>query len=131
MAFNVGKYVKGTAKAIGNRVLDDVVSSAASKLPQSTVSAARSTAESLFNIGASYESISAFATQKTDSLVNESAEVYYALAGKDPVRAAASDIKSRRRANLDRVDIILEESNPTTKIARRKSDASMILDAIV
>lgn len=131
MAFNVGKFVKSTGKAIGSRVLDDVVSSAVSKLPQSTVSAARSTAESLFNIGASYESISAFATQKTDSLVNESAEAYYALAGKDPARAAASDIKSRRRANLDSIDIILEESNPSTKIARKKSDASMILDAIV
>jgi len=125
MAFNVGRFVKSSAKSVSNRILQDVITAASSKLPLNTVIASRSTAESLFNVGASYQSISAFATQRTDALVRDNAEEYFALAGKDPARASASDIASLRREGIDRDTARhLNEINPTTKIRMKKREAS-------
>jgi hypothetical protein len=125
MAFNVGKFVKSSAKSVGNRILQDVITAASSKLPLNTVIASRSTAESLFNVGASYQSISAFATQRTDALVRDNAEEYFALAGKDPARASASDVASVRRDGINRDTARhLNEINPTTKIRMKKREAS-------
>jgi len=124
MAFNVGKFVKSTAKSAANRMLNDIVTSATSKLPLNTSLAARSTIDSLFNVGASFESISAFATQRTDSLINDNAETFFALAGKDPARAAAADIERLRHGGLDQnTNYFLEEVNPSTKIKRKKREA--------
>lgn len=132
MAFNVGKFVKSSAKNVANRVLDDVVSAATSKLPLSFQSSARSTADSLFNVGASFESVSAFATQRTDSIINQGADVFFALAGKDPARAAAVDIAKRRRSNIDDADTYIQEINPSTKIAAKKREqAAAIIDAVI
>jgi hypothetical protein len=131
MAFNVGNFVKSSAKSIGNKLLDNVVSSVTSQLPQSLVSSARSTADTLFNVGASFDSISAFAAKKTDSLVNQKAEMYYALAGKDPARIAGADLKRLRTRALETVDEYIEDVNPSTKVAKKKLNASMILDAVI
>jgi len=131
MAFNVNKFVKSAGKSIGGKILDNVISAATSKLPMGLLSSATSTAESLFNVGASFESISAFSTQKTDSIVNQSAEMYYALAGKDPARVAGADLKLLRRSSTQSLGVHLQEINPTSKIASKKKYASVILDAIV
>lgn len=132
MAFNVGKFVKSAAKNVANRVLDDVVSSATSKLPNSLQSTARSTADSLFNVGASFESVSAFATQRTDSIINQGGDIFFALAGKDPARAAAVDIAKRRRGNTEDLSTFVEEVNPSTKIAMKKREqAAAIIDAVI
>lgn len=131
MAFNVGNFVKSAAKDVGGKMLDDVISNATSKLPSSLLSSASSTAQSLFNVGASFDSISAFATKKTDAIVNQGSDMFYALAGKDPARVAAADLKKLRRRGLENVDTYLSDINPSTKIAAKKKNASMILDAIV
>lgn len=125
MAFNVGKFVKSAAKSVGSRMLEDVITAASSKLPLNTVLAARSTADSLFNVGASYESISAFATLRTDALIRDNAEEYFALAGKDPARSSASDITSLRRGGVDKdTSYFLNEVNPSTKIKGKKQEMS-------
>ncbi len=131
MAFNVGKFVKNTAKSAGDRILGDIISSATSGMPINLISSAKSTAESLFNVGASYESISSFASQKTDSLVNQGSDFFYALAGKDPARASAADIKQRRRVNLDSIDTFLDEINPSTKIKSKRKEVDIILNAVL
>ena len=131
MAFNVGSFVKSTAQSIGQRLINDVVSSVTSGLPMNLSSSAKSTAETLFNVGSSFKSISAFASQKTDSLVNQGSDIYYALAGKDPARASAADIKNLRRSNLD-TSKYLSEVNPSTKIKKkRREDASIIMNAVL
>ena len=131
MAFNVGKFVKSAGKSIGNKMLDNLVSSVTSQLPMNITSSAKSTADSLFNVGASFDSISAFAAQKADTLVNQKAEVFYGLAGKDPARVASADLKRLRSRAVDDVGQYLNDVNPTTKIASKKKDSSMIMDAIV
>lgn len=131
MGFNVGKFVKRTGKSIANRVIDDVVTAATSGLAQSTKAAADSIAQSQFNIGASFQSISAFATQRTDSIVNDGADVFFALAGKDPVRAAAADIERLRRGAVNDINLAVAELIPQTKInnKRKDQDGISILDA--
>lgn len=132
MAFNVGNFIKSAAKTVGNKMLDNIVSSVTSQLPMNITSSARSTAESLFNVGASFDSISAFAAKKTDSLVNQKAEVYYGLAGKDPSRVASADLKKLRSRATEDTNQFLNDINPSTKIAsKKKKNASIIMDAIV
>ena len=131
MAFNVGKFVKSASKSAVGSALDDIVGAATSKLPMGLISSAQSTVDSLFNVGASFESISAFATRKTDSIVNQNADVYFALAGKDPVKTAAADIARLRRANTDDVKKHLSSINPTTAINAKKREAAAIIDAVI
>ena len=131
MAFNVSNFVKTAAKSVQGKLLDTVISAATSKLPISLQSSASSTAQSLFNVGASFDSISAFSSQKTDSIVNQGSDMFYALAGKDPARVAGADLKKLRRRGLENVDTYLSDINPSTKIAAKKKNASMILDAVL
>lgn len=131
MAFNVSNFVKTAAKSVEGKLLDSVISAATSKLPISLLSSASSTAQTLFNVGASFDSISAFSSKKTDSIVNQGSDMFYALAGKDPARVAAADLKKLRRRGLENVDTYLSDINPSSKIAAKKRNASMILDAIV
>ena len=131
MAFNVSNFVKTAAKSVQGKLLDTVISAATSKLPISLQSSASSTAQSLFNVGASFDSISAFSSQKTDSIVNQGSDMFYALAGKDPARVAGADLKKLRRRGLENVNTYLNDINPSTKIAAKKKNASMILDAVL
>jgi hypothetical protein len=131
MAFNVNNFVKSAAKSVEGKMLDGIISSATSKLPISLLSSASSTAQSLFNVGASFDSISAFATKRTDSIVNQGSDMFYALAGKDPARVAGAELKKLRRRGLENTDTYLNDINPSTKIAAKKKNASMILDAII
>lgn len=131
MAFNIGKFVKSAAKTVGNKVLDDIVSSVTSQLPMNISSSARSTAETLFNVGASYDSITAFAAQKADTIVNQKSEIFYGLAGKDPARVASADLKKLRSRAVEDTNQYLTDVNPSTKIASKKRDASIIMDGVV
>ena len=131
MAFNVSNFVKTAAKSVQGKLLDTVISAATSKLPISLQSSASSTAQSLFNVGASFDSISAFSSQKTDSIVNQGSDMFYALAGRDPARVAGADLKKLRRRGLENVNTYLNDINPSTKIAAKKKNASMILDAVL
>lgn len=131
MAFNIGKFVKSAAKTVGNKLLDDVVSRVTSQLPMNITSSARSTAETLFNVGASFDSITAFAAQRADTIVNQKAEVFYGLAGRDPARVASADLRRLRTRAIEDPNEFLNEVNPATRIENRRRDASVILDGIV
>lgn len=133
MSFNPQSFVKNTAKTVADRIIGDAVSKATNGLPLSLLSSAASTAESLFNAGASFESISALTSQKTDSLINSGSDVYYALAGKDPARASAAEIKSRRTGGgSEDTSFYLNNINPTTAINNKRArDAEVIMGAII
>lgn len=131
MAFNIGKFVKSAAKTVGNKLLDDIVSQVSSQLPMNITSSARSTAETLFNVGASFDSITAFAAQRADTLVNQRAEVFYGLAGRDPARVASADLRRLRTRAVEDTNQFLNDVNPSTKIENKRRDASVIMDGIV
>lgn len=131
MAFNTGKFIKSAAKTVGAKMLDNIVSSVTSQLPMNVTSTAQSTAETLFNVGASFDSITAFAAQRTDSIVNQRAEMFYGLAGRDPARVASADLRRLRSRAVEDINLFLNDVNPSTRIASRKRDASVILDGII
>lgn len=133
MAFNVGKFVKNQAKSAVKRIIDDIVGKSSSGLPRSSELIANSTAQSLFNIGASYESVSAFATSKTDGIVSGGDPHYAAVAGKDAAKKAGnSSAAQSRTAGSDDLNTYIDKVNPQTAIATKKANKSVeILTAIV
>lgn len=132
MAFNVNDYVKSTAKTVANRLINNLTTSASTAGGSNLLSSASNISQALFNVGASFESISSLASQQTDALVSSGASVFYKLAGKDTTKVIGSDISSTRRANLDDINVYLTQINPSTKIAsKRKSDSSVIIDAVM
>lgn len=133
MAFNVGKFVKNQAKSAVKRIIDDIVGKSSSGLPRNSELVANSTAQSLFNIGASYSSVSAFTTSKTDGIVSGGDPHYAAVAGKDAAKkAGSSSVASARTIGNDNVNTYMNKINPQTAIANKKAKKSVeILTAIV
>ena len=64
MAFNVGNFVKNTAQSAVDKLVNDVVGKVTSGLPMASQLLASSSAQTLFNIGASYESVQALTSKK-------------------------------------------------------------------
>lgn len=131
MAFNVGNFIKGAAKPIVDRLLDDVISQTSRGLPMNVTSSAKSISESLFNAGSSFESISSLTSQKTDAIVNQGPDIFYALAGKDPARASAADLRRLRNINSDSTEHYINNINPSSAIeAKRRRDNEIIISAV-
>lgn len=131
MAFNVSNYVKSTAKNIVNRVVDGATTTAIAGAPRNAQLIARSTAQTLFNIGASYDSVEAFSTQKTDTIVSNASDEYFAIAGKSPSRVAANELSALRRTSSESAQIYLKEINPQTKVANSKSKQEFVTYTVV
>ena len=131
MAFNVGNFVKDTAKSAVNKLVDDAVGKISSGLPMNTKLIADSAAKSLFNIGASYESVQALAAAKTDNIISGGADEFFALAGKAVNRTGGVNLKDLRRLGEESLNSYLRNINPTTKIAsKRKRDELEILSVL-
>ena len=131
MAFNVGNFIKSNAKTIVNRIVDNATTTAISGGARNAQLIAKTTAQSLFNIGASFDSIEAFATQKTDTILSGSSDEYFALAGKSPSRVASSSLSSLRRTNSESTQVYMADTNPETKIANAKSNQKFISYTVV
>jgi len=131
MAFNAGKYIKNTAKSSVERMVNNVVSDIVSGLPGSTTLITSSTAQTLFNIGASFDSVSAFASSRTDNIISGAADEFFAIAGRTVNRAAGVDLSNLRSVSRESLNVYLQQINPTTKIAsKRGRDEYEILSVI-
>lgn len=129
--FNVKSYVKGAALSAGQRMVNTVIAGATRGLPMNILSSATSTAESLFNAGSSFQSISSITSLKTDSLVNRGSDIYYAIAGKDPARVASAALRELRSVGAGDSDHHVYHVNPSSAIrAKRLRDADVILSAV-
>lgn len=131
MAFNVGSFVKNTAKSAVQRLKDNVVGNVVAGLPSNSKLVASSTAESLFNIGSSYSSVSAITAVTTDTIImGGAADDYFAMAGKNTSRTAGSSIRSLRQIGNESTQSYLNDLNPATKIAAKaESNQTTILSA--
>ena len=131
MAFNVGSFVKNTAKSAVQRLVHNVVGNVVSGLPSNSTLIANSTAETLFNIGSSYSSVTATSSIKTDSIISGAANDYFGMAGKDTSRTVSSTIKALRQSGNEDTQTYLNNINPTTKIAAKsESNQVTILSAV-
>ena len=131
MAFNVGNFVKDTAKSAVTRTVDNIVGNAVAGLPLSTSLIASSSAQTLFNIGSSYESVSALTSVRTDNIISGASDAFFALAGRSVDRAGGVPISQLRRAgSSESLSLFLQEINPSTKINNRKRDQYEILSVL-
>lgn len=121
MAFNVGNFIKSTAKSAAEKTIDRIVGNVVSGLPMNTRSIASSTASSLFNLGASYDSIQSLASSRTDSIVSRGADEFFAFAGRDVNRSSSADIAKSRMSSKTTTDAYIKGTNPETKIAGRRN----------
>ena len=122
MAFNVSNFVKSTSKTLAGRVVDTATTTAISGGARNAQLIAKTTAQSLFNIGASFDSVEAFSTQKTDTILSGASNEYFAIAGKSPSRVAAGGLPALRRTGNETTNIYINEINPQTKVANAKKD---------
>lgn len=131
MAFSADKFVKNTAKSAAEKIVTDVVSKTVSGLPMSSKLIASSTAQSLFNVGASYESIQALSAQKTDAIISGASNDFFALAGKAVGRVAGANISKLRRSGNEDINQFLDKINPATKIKNsKKSNTPEIISVL-
>ena len=126
MAFNVGNFVKSTSKSIVNRIIDNATSTAIAGGSRNAQLIARNTAQSLFNIGASFDSVEAFSTQKTDTILSGASNEYFALAGKSPSRVVAGALNSLRRTGNESTQVYVNRINPQTKVANAKGGQQFV-----
>ena len=124
MAFSVDSYVKDTSKSAAAKIVGDVVNKTISGLPMSTKLIASSAAQTLFNVGASYESIQALSAQKTDALISGASNDFFALAGKAASRVAGANVSKLRRTATEDINQFLSKINPATKINKKKASSS-------
>lgn len=131
MAFNVGNFVKNTAQSAVDKLVNNVVGQITSGLPMASQLLASSSAQTLFNIGASYESVQALTSQKTDSIISGGAAEFFALAGKDITKAASINVSKLRRSALEDINTFLNDINPATKIANKKRKDELEILSVV
>jgi hypothetical protein len=121
MAFNVSNYVKDADKPFTNRIVDPIINVSTYGLPAGTSTIASSTAAQLLNTGMSTTQVEDLVAARTDNAINGGADEFYAIAGKDPTRAARVSLQKLVRDRMNSSDY-LANVNPKTKIAAHKSD---------
>lgn len=131
MAFNVKDFVKDSVKSPVERIIDTVVSAVSNGKPNGSKGMAESTAKSFFDVASSYESISAFSSIKTDSIVSGAADEYFAFAGKNSQRASRTDLSRLRRLSTEDTNSYLNNVNPATKIGAVKKGNTIDIISVV
>ena len=121
MGFDVGSFIKDSAKSILGSAVDNIIGNVVSNLASNSRLPAKNVAESMFNIGASYQSVSAFAALKTDGIISGASNEFYALSGKDPNRTNQAKISDLRNTSTTDKLSYLKNINPPTKIADAKT----------
>lgn len=130
MGFDVGSFIKDSAKSILGSAVDNIIGNVVSNLASNSRLPAKNVAESMFNIGASYQSVSAFAALKTDGIISGASNEFYALSGKDPNRTNQAKLSDLRNTSTTDTLTYLRSINPGSKIADSKtSDRPEILAA--
>lgn len=131
MGFNVGAFVKNTAKTALDIITDSIVNDVTAGLNKYSISSANSTAQSLTATGASYKTTAAITAQVTDSVVGRGDPYFYATAGKDVAKTAASNLSKNRNLGSEDTNFLLENVVPDTKIALKKADKAETIMAIL
>lgn len=126
MAFNVSNFVKSTSKTITGRIVDNATTTAIAGSSRNAQLIAKTTAQTLFNIGASFDSVEAFSTQKTDTILSGASDEYFAIAGKSPSRVAATGLNALRRTNTESAQVYVDKINPQTKVANAKGNQEFV-----
>jgi hypothetical protein len=125
MGFNVGNFIKDSAKSILGSAVDNIIGNVVSNLATNSRLPAQNIAESMFNIGASYQSISSFAATKTDAIIAGEGGEYYALSGKDPNRTGQAKLSDLRNTSITDASTYNQKVNPESAIQLAKNNRNI------
>lgn len=125
MGFNVGNFIKDSAKSILDSAVDNIIGNVVSNLATNSRLPAKNVAESMFNIGASYQSVSAFAALKTDGIISGAANEFYALSGKDPNRTNQAKLSDLRNTSITDASTYNQKVNPESVIQLAKNNRNI------
>jgi len=131
MGFNVGAFIKDTAKTALDIITSSIVNDVTAGLNKYSITSANSTAQSLTAVGASYKTTAAIAAQTCDVTTSRGDPFFYAVAGKDVAKAAATDITKNRNIGSEDTDYLLQNVVPDTKIALKKADKAETVLAVL
>lgn len=129
MAFDPESFAKDTLKSPINKLVNSVVSKVTSGLPGNSKAIASSLSEALFNAGASFDSVQAITSLKTDNIVSRGSSDYQALAGKVSAKATSSDIARSRVSSTSKE--YFSSINPKTKIEKKNDTLDSVIIAII
>ena len=125
MGFSVGNFIKDSAKSIIGSQVDNIIGNQVSNLASNSRLPAKNIAESMFNIGASYQSVEAFAALKTDAIISGSANEFYALSGKDPNRTNQAKLSELRNTSTTDASTYNQKVNPESAIQLAKANRNI------
>ena len=131
MAFNVKDFIKNDVKAPVDRILDSITKAVSNGKPNGSKGVAENAAKSFFDVAGSYESVSAFSSVKTDSIVSGAADEFYAFSGKNSERASKADISKLRRISTEDTTSYVNNVNPATKIGAVKKGNTIEIISVV
>jgi len=131
MSFNPLSFVKSNSLSPVGRMVNSVVSSIVGGLPINTSTIARNTAESFFNIGASFDSVSALTANKTDALVSGARPEFFAIAGRVSSRISEANLVTGRQASGVSTSQYIRDVNPSTKIRLAREEAASISESVL
>ena len=131
MSFNPLSFVKSNTLSPVARMVNSVVSSIVGGLPINTSTIARSAAESFFNIGASFDSVSALTANKTDALVSGARPEFFAMAGRVSSRISEANLVSGRQNSSISSGQYVREINPSTRIRLAREEAAAINESVL
>jgi uracil phosphoribosyltransferase len=130
MAFNSSNYIKDADKTFTSRITDPLVKTASYGMPTGATNIAGSTVDSMLSTGSTAAAAAQLATARTDSAIAGGDDEYYAIAGKDPTRAARVSLQKLRRKDISTKEFI-NNVNPQTKIAAYKSDNTIEIISVL
>lgn len=131
MGFNVGAFIKDTAKTAIDIITGSIVNDTTAGLNQYTISSANSTAQSLTAVGASYKSAAAIAAQTCDVVSSRGDPYFYGIAAQDVTKTAAAEISTNRSLGSEDTNFLLENVVPDTKIALKKAEKAETVMAVL
>lgn len=131
MVFNRQDFIASANKSPTQRMIDEISSLSLSSQRSSISGVLNSTAKQLLLSGTSGSGIESALVSQTSGLRSNTEELYFALAGLEISRTNGRNIRDIRRNLNQSADEYFKQSNPTTRISRKRKDQNIeILSAI-
>lgn len=131
MAFNVSNFVRDTSKSAVQKITDKVAGQVSAGLPSGALGIASSTAQALLKGGSALSNVANLTSNKTDAIVSGALSEFFALAGQNPSRAVGGALSALRQAGNESIQNYLQNINPSTKIAEKKSNDSLTILSVI
>jgi hypothetical protein len=131
MAFNKQDYISQTNKSPTQRLIDQAASVPISGRKTNVTNSITDIAKQLLLIGTSLDNTAFRLGSQAVALTSGSEELYFALAGLDVSRTQGKSLSQIRRVNNQTASEYFRDTNPATRIQRKRRQANIeLLSAI-